>query len=141
MSKLLAAFITMALSNLAFGSNWVLVEMSADKDFHSIDQESIASSGKYKKAWFRTDYGSMQTLKYQPKNYLSSKSLWYFNCQERTMAATQQLFYSGQAGNGELVDSYTYPIQSMQFSEVAPDTIGESMLNAVCRGIKRSSKS
>jgi hypothetical protein len=118
----------MALPLAAFASDWLQLDPN-----YFIDRSSISSSGKYKKAWFSQTLDSPKDMPVYPyKKYLSNKILKYFNCEERTTASAQNIFYSEAFSGGESVGMWRANIEKLQFDEVAPDTVGERDLLVVC---------
>lgn len=115
----------------ALASNWVTVSQSGTGATIEVDLDSIRSSGGRVKAWTRWSYTTPQEVKhsYPPKTYTSSKDLVVYNCYERSSATIQSTSYSQ---NGEVVDSRSVADVPSAYSEVVPDSVGESILDAVC---------
>ncbi|MCA8326193.1 surface-adhesin E family protein [Burkholderia cepacia] len=106
-----------------------------------VDTASIRHEGKYTKGWFLSTY--LEPQKNQAptytatgtliKPYLSEKSLLVADCAARTSTTLQLWRYSGERGTGEVVESQTVKMYPQNFTDVVPDTIGEAMLNRLCR--------
>jgi hypothetical protein len=62
------------------------------------------------------------------KYYSHYLSLVYFDCAERVSATTQVLYYLDDAN----VQTFSSDVEKILFREVAPDTVGETMLERVC---------
>lgn len=135
LSALASALLPFILFQTAVASDWRLAASGADNDpLVYVDTYSISRKGNLKKAWFRYDYQSSQNMDFPPfKQYQSMKELDYYNCTERTMSTAQRILYTGMTGSGGVVFSASVPVGMLQFDDVTPDTIGESMLNFVCR--------
>lgn len=73
------------------------------------------------------------------KAYRSSKALEYFDCEERKNGEIQATYYVGEFGAGESAGSVVWKLPQVSFSEVVPDTIGETMLNYVCKAVQEKS--
>lgn len=123
----------MVTAHTALASDWQLV--SGDQTLKTyVDTESLAHRGRYVKAWFLWDYASVQKGEYFPSNqFQSRKTLWYISCSEKTFAQIQALTYTGNAGAGKVVTSDAFPVDAAQFEDVVPDSIGETLVNYVCK--------
>lgn len=120
-------------ASLAQASDWQIISGSEKLNVF-VDKSSIARSGKYKKAWFMYSNSTDQTgLVYTSyKVYRSNKALEYFDCEERTTGQIQSTFYAAEFGAGDALGSMILKLPQVMFSEVVPDTIGETMLNYIC---------
>lgn len=128
----IAGFLLSTISLTAEASMWFVFSQQGKSTF-LVDTMSIAKRGKFMKAWFRTDYVVSQTMETYPfKHYQSVMDLYYFNCAERTFATGEEIVYSGASGAGDVVGGYSYPVDKLQFSDAAPDSVAEAMLNYVC---------
>jgi hypothetical protein len=94
-----------------------------------VQNKSIAKKGRFIKAWFFWNFSSPQKLEpYLDKYYSHYLSLVYFDCAERVSATTQVLYYLDDAN----VQTFSSDVEKILFREVAPDTVGETMLERVC---------
>lgn len=125
MKKLFAA-IGLATCAAANASDWVKV-MESDLSSVYLDRSSIRSNSSFKSAWSLYDLKRASTV--EGKAFLSMKDLNTFSCSDRTYVTKSMLFYSGQKANGEMVSSSDNPTP---LRNVAPDTLSESLLQAVC---------
>lgn len=122
-------------------SNWEIVGVGATASVY-VDAESMATSGKYKKAWvkysFSTDQESTPFTNF--KKWRSSTDLVYFNCEERTSGTIQATYYDGAMSTGEVVSSTNLKLHQVLFNESAPDTLGDAVISYVCkpRNVKRA---
>ena len=117
----------------ASASDWFLIAKGNDEIIF-VDKSSISSKGKYLKAWLIWDYIGTKKMEYHPyKEYRSIKSLWYLDCNSNSVAISQSASYSGNFGAGESVDSHSNDISKLQFNDVVPDSIGETILKYVCK--------
>ena len=125
----------------AAASDWFLIAKGNDSIVF-VDKSSISSKDKYLKAWLIWDYTGPKKMEYYPyKEYRSTKSLYYLDCSSNSIAISQSVNYLGNFGAGESVDSYSQDISKLKFSDVAPDTIGETILKYVCvRGASKERK-
>lgn len=119
----------------AFGSNWIQVGRSSDgTSTIFVDASSIAFSGGHAKAWFLNDnmYSLDAPTPYSATRYVSNKTLALFDCDQRTSAVTQTVYYDDHNGGGKVVWSWSVPPAKAAYSDVIPDTLGEAMLDSVC---------
>lgn len=103
----------------------------------SIDVTSIASGDSgYKKAWFKWIYAKPRPVGIamdgnKAPMFQESLTLDLFNCRERKYGEMQAIY---RDPNGEVVGSFSKQhAYQANWSEVAPETIGEMMLERVCR--------
>ena len=66
------------------------------------------------------------------KTYLAEKQLQVSDCHDRTLAVVQGVRYTALDGSA-VIDSYTVEEKSWKFSEVVPETIGETIINFACK--------
>jgi TonB family protein len=139
--RTVVALVAVSLSASAIAATWVEVAaLEDDGSVMSVDTAGIAREDGFLKAWFKSTYKKPQSIprhasKVDPKqvDFDESLELDYFNCTSRTMAGKQWIYRS----KGKPVASYEdYP----HYSDVAPETVGESMLEFVC-GRKFEAKS
>lgn len=125
--------LAIAYCGVAHASDWRPLTKTDRMEVY-IDVSSISHLDKFTKAWIEYSYPSEQAPGWYSnfKKYRSVKSLEYFACPERTSSTVQQVYYSEPMGAGDSVGSFTKPLSQAAFSEAAPDTIGEHMLNYVC---------
>ena len=97
-----------------------------------VDRQSISMKGIYKKAWFKEEYTAPK--KYWNFEYDKAQTLYLFHCSERTLATTQRILYM----NGKVINSSSLNPKSADFQEAPPESIGETMLNSICRNSERS---
>ncbi|MCA8203743.1 hypothetical protein LGM71_22080 [Burkholderia sp. AU33545] len=129
------ACISLATAFNAIASNWIEIGRSSDGTATvSLDAVSMAFSGSHAKAWFLQD--NMYSLdvpgSYAGTRYVSDKALVLFDCEQRTSAAAQTVYYDDHNGSGKVVWSWSTPPAKAMYSDVVPDTLGEAMLESVC---------
>jgi hypothetical protein len=117
----------------ANASNWQVVGVGATASA-LVDANSISRSGKYKKAWVKYSFAADQEASVMTnfKKWRSSTDLIYFSCEERTSGTVQATYYDGIMSNGEVVASMNLKLSQVLFSEAAPDTLGEAVLEFAC---------
>lgn len=130
--------VALALSMPALhAATWVEVAQGTKSKIY-IDVDSVAPSGRYWKAWDKTEYDEPQeTTKFPKKTYTHSKSLTVYNCAEKTAMVTSWLAYDS---SGDVVEQESAPITPASFNERVPETIGERMSSELCRYVASLSK-
>ena len=119
----------LALSATATAANWVLVGDNP-KATVEVDRAGITREGATTKAWFRWNYAAPQYTAGDKKAYRSAKQLNVFNCSKRQYAIAQQIGYEELDSMGDSV--FHEAFRKLEYVEVIPDSIGESMLEYVC---------
>ncbi|MFJ9533338.1 surface-adhesin E family protein [Herbaspirillum sp. NPDC101396] len=120
--------------NVQAATDWQVITYT-DSYVVAIDKNSIASTGAYKKGWVLYDYQSEQASEtpYQNKKYKSALYLQYVNCPEKTLASKEELLYSGNQKQGEVVSTRSGQLSSEAFREIVPDSIGEAIFDYLCK--------
>jgi hypothetical protein len=100
-----------------------------------VDIGSVSTKGVHMKAWLRWEYEKDQVVEARPNNkrYRSSKELNYFNCQERTSAIVQAVYYPDPLGKGPVVASASIEPAQATFTDVVPGSVNASILAFTCR--------
>ncbi len=123
---------------MAYSSDWVIISTGSDSVIYG-DKQSIRTQGNSVKLWLKWVYDTPQEVEhtYPVKKYTSTKSLDVYNCQDRTSTTLQTVRYSE---DGSVVDSQIWKDLKSAYSEIVPDTIGESILDYVCLRKKSTNK-
>ncbi len=128
MRHLLSAALLAVLSSSAIGADWVFATQGTDSTRHFIDGESVVrGKGGVAKAWILAEYQSPQEI--DGKRYYSTKNLYLFDCANRTVALKQSTSYSQ---TGEVVSSVGLDERELKFSDVVPESIGETWFQLAC---------
>jgi hypothetical protein len=138
MTRLLKVFAFASLSLLmvtASAADWKLAA-SSEKAWFFVDTTSIVKQAKYRKAWVMWTATTAEAER-QPKfgespPAKSSKALYYFDCSSRRSTTVQGTNYSGEAGAGDVLHNYQARFTESMLEDVAPDTVGESLLTFAC---------
>lgn len=118
------------LGNFAVASNWVYVTDASKSNIY-VDLDSIAPSGKYWKAWIKTEYEANQlTDTYPKKTYRSTKYLQIYDCVSKVAMIARWLAYDE---DGSVAESWAEDINPKLFVERVPDTVGENISSYVCK--------
>jgi hypothetical protein len=116
----------------ASATTWVVVGDNPSATVE-VDQDGVSREGTLVRAWFRWNYTPALYTSPERKAYQSMKELNWFNCAKRQYAIAQQVGYAEPNGGGESVFSATFSPSRLEYSEVIPESIGESMLLHVCK--------
>jgi hypothetical protein len=65
--------------------------------------------------------------------YRSTLALICYDCQNRKSVLVHFVDYAGQAGIGKIVDILKRPFDPDGLQDIVPGSIGEAMLELVCR--------
>lgn len=137
MLRLACCLLIFVFPSMGTASDWRKIGGS-DIAVVYMDFESVSTRENYVRAWFMFDYFADQKMPgAMGKTYRSTKQFNSFNCQERTSAVTQFAAYAGVMGNGELIDSQSYQLTKTLFTDIIPDTFGETMLQYTCARTSR----
>ena len=125
------------LSTSVSAAEWLKVaDLGADGSLIAVDRSGIARTNKVRKAWFKSTYKKPQRIpdgvpKADPNEFYYSESiaLYYFICTERMTGSTQAIYRDAA---GKVVATYEDRNPFPHYSDVAPETIGEMMLNVAC---------
>ena len=110
---------------------------------YEVDTSSVAVRNGLVQAWLRHTRlpGQQVEGSYPAKYYKSSISLSHFDCVYKETATSRQLLYDDSFGSGEVVgtSSLSKDLLTKSMTPVAPGTVGEGILTAVCamRGKKK----
>jgi hypothetical protein len=120
-------------------ATWVSVAGNDDVEVF-VDTDSIRKNGNRVKTWLKFQWVKSQNVpgSYPTKLYRSERQLQVSDCRDRTLAIAQGVFYGDMDGTNA-VGSYTNSENSWSFSEAAPETIGETLINFACKssGVKK----
>jgi hypothetical protein len=124
----------------AQSSRWTEVGGS-DQITAYADTQSLRRQGPKVKVWLKwinAAPADTDTV-YPKKKYMSAKALSVYHCADRT-AVTLQVIRYADADGGEVVETLNVSDKPENYSELAPETIGESILNYVCKASPPSKK-
>jgi hypothetical protein len=99
-------------------------------DIHTVylDIQTVHRKGTLVKIWGLRDFKAIQ--KFGDLAFLSNKQQWEFNCLTRQYRFLGQHWYSGQMGNGEMVQSYT--ADSDKWELVSPGDWSQNQWSIAC---------
>ena len=121
-------------------ANWVEIGGN-DSVVVSVDTSSLKRNGNKVKSWLQWQWNNPTDVPntYPAKLYQLERQLQISDCKAGTLAIAQGIRYADEIGN-EVVDSYTIKENSWQFSEAAPETIGESIVTYVCKATGKAKR-
>lgn len=125
------------LPTFALASDWQFGGVFPNGSW-SYDSASVIRVGTYRKAWLRYEYTETQiSTNFPPVSYRSSKDLEFYDCANRKRVTTQHHTYDGVLGTGTMTYSANVQFSERAMADVIPDTVGEFMLDVVCRAKAR----
>ncbi len=111
-------------------SNWELIDKNEDAKYY-IDPGTIRTESNYTLVWGLINFSKLQTLSSQLQ-YKSGKSLDVYNCQEMKIGIKDVLVYRGDVASGPTTQIASRDISEVDFMDVVPGTISESLFKRVC---------
>ena len=130
---LLVLLLFLSFANPSYAANWVDAGGNDSISVY-VDTQSLRRSGAKVKVWTKWVYAKPWEVKgsYPAKTYQSSKQLSVYHCEERTTVTLQITRYV-DSETAEVADDASGADMASRYSEVAPDTIGESLLEFACQ--------
>ncbi len=132
-SALIAAILLQLTPVESRASNWIEIGGNAVGTVF-VDKQSLRRSGIKVKVWAKWVYAKPEELKgsFPRQTYQATKDLKIYNCTERTTVLTQSAKY-GTVDMSIVVENLSAPDVPSRYSEVAPDSIDEAILEFACR--------
>jgi len=127
MRKLLLGLV-LSLGATAASAQWVLVTEASSGDKFYADPTTKRRTGNLVRIWMLQDYPKPEVVLGQA--YYSDKMYRQYDCVERTSQSLQNTSFEGRMGSGQSLGTSTQPT-SVSF--VAPDSIGDTLLNFACK--------
>ncbi len=110
---------------------WKFVIASDNQEIY-VDVDSIATSGKYKRAWSIFNYSVIAKAPGTQFDFISDKSLFYFDCKKKVYGRAVQILYAEPNAGGKSFMTYSGKMKDIKFDPVAKGTIGENFFDFVC---------
>ncbi|WAW10712.1 hypothetical protein NB640_03395 [Oxalobacter vibrioformis] len=129
--KKVALFFLFMLSLNAYAENWKYVIASDNQEIY-VDVDSIATVGKYRRAWSIFNYSVSARAPGTKFDFISDRSLFFFDCKKRRYGRATQILYSKPNGAGESDMTFSGKISDIKFEKVEKETIGENFFDFVC---------
>ena len=121
--KLIASTALAMVATPAFAAEWTPVYIDTNNAIYFYDSETIRRSGNVVTVWEKRDHSRDRTVKYR-----EVKAKRSYNCSARTSILFSVIVYYP---NGK-VESEEVPDYAQTTESVAPETVGEATLEAVC---------
>ena len=128
-------------SCFAQSSRWVEVGGNDDITAYA-DTQSMRRTGPKVKVWLKwVNASPVETSTVFPKKtFLSEKSLGVYHCTDRSFTTLQVIRYANADSTGGVVESLDSQDTQSTYRDIAPETIGESILNYVCKATASAKK-
>lgn len=107
-----------------YAATWRYVGGDAQNAIYYVDQDSITSGQYITRAWFKIDASKDRSVSHREE-----KRLYEAWCANRTLRLRQYILYRA---NLTVLESVTMPTNE-EFKEVAPETIGEMVVDTLCK--------
>lgn len=117
-----------ASGRLTGDDRWLYVTTNDDDGDVFLDRRSMSRSGSQATVWWKVAYAAPITDKWGD-TYDESSTLTRVHCTNRTLTGLQFV----QRSNGKVVYSHEHRPYEQRPSHVQPDTVGETLLEMVCR--------
>jgi len=99
-----------------------------------VNTSSIASVGGQLEARVKQNYSAPQPAAKKNKSYLSSRSIFRFDCAQRRIGMKELRFYAAADLQGETVGKATASDKNMEWQPAEPRTVFGELLDYVCKG-------
>jgi hypothetical protein len=99
-----------------------------------VNTSSIATVEGQLEARVKQNYAAPQPAAKKGKSYLSSRSIFRFDCAQRRIGMKELRFYAGADLQGETVGKATASDKNMEWQPAEPRTVFGELLDYVCKG-------
>lgn len=99
-----------------------------------VNTSSIATAGGQLEARVKQNYAAPQPAAKKGKTYLSSRSIFRFDCAQRRIGMKELRFYAGADLQDETVGKATASDKNMEWQPAEPRTVFGELLDYVCKG-------
>lgn len=128
------------LGSAAQASDWIFLVGDGKTDMTvAVEMTSISVKGGLVSAWAQVSTKTAQKFQQTipgvdtTKPYSTVKTLMVFDCAEKLSAASLSAYYAGPEGNGTFLGSYARTATGGDLTPVIPDTLGETIMQYVCK--------
>ena len=98
-----------------------------------VNTSSIVTVAGQLEARVKQNYAAPQPAAKKGKTYLSSRSIYRFDCAQRRIGMKELRFYDGADLQGETVGKATASDKNMQWEPAEPRTVFGELLDYVCK--------
>jgi hypothetical protein len=117
----------------ASGDKWQSVAKT-DHQEAFVNTTSIVTVGSQLEARVKQNYAQAQPAAKKDKSYLSTRSLYRFDCAQRRIGMKELRAYSGADLQGDVVQKATSKEKNMQWLPAEERTVFGELLDYVCKG-------
>lgn len=117
----------------ASGDKWQSVAKT-DHQEAFVNTTSIVTVGSQLEARVKQNYAQAQPAAKKDKSYLSTRSLYRFDCAQRRIGMKELRAYSGADLQGDVVQKATSKDKNMQWLPAEERTVFGELLDYVCKG-------
>lgn len=130
MTRLLLIIFLLLSSSTAY-AEWIFVDRTADgQNTVYADPGTIRRKGDLVKMWHLYNYTTIKTV--LNKSLLSMKVQSEFDCAEEQVRTLAGTWFSGQMGNGAVVNSVPTEGNEAKWEPVSPRSINEALWEFAC---------
>jgi hypothetical protein len=115
------------------GDKWQSVAKTDNQEAF-VATASIAIVGSQLEARVKQNYAQAQPAAKKDKSYLSTRSLYRFDCAQRKIGMKELRAYSGADLQGDVVQKATSKDKNMQWLPAEERTVFGELLDYVCKG-------
>jgi hypothetical protein len=120
------------VSNAETSANWIF--LAASSKMHCYKHEATRRGAKGVRIIWALCIFDKPQRRSSGAEYLSTKSLYHFDCRNKQMATQRIVFYSGRLGNGESINrDIEIDIKELKFEDAIPGSVGEDILSGGCK--------
>jgi hypothetical protein len=116
------------------GEKWQSVAKT-DHQEAFVNTTSIVAVGGQLEARVKQNYAQAQPAAKKDKSYLSTRSLYRFDCAQRKIGMKELRAYSGADLQGDVVQKATSKDKNMQWLPAEERTVFGELLDYVCKGV------
>ncbi len=116
----------------ASGDKWQSVAKTDNQEAF-VNTSSITTVDGQIEARVKQNYAAAQPAAKKDKSYLSTRSIYRFDCAQRKIGMKELRFYEGADLQGEVVGKATSKDKNMQWQPAEERTVFGELLDYVCR--------
>lgn len=126
------------ITPIATSAGWTYFANDEHGIIYYISSNTKHRSNGITSAWFFWSLSDPEASATQYVSMRSRKDQFYFNCTDGTMVTNQLIGYEDFDGGGRTLQSWAAAPGALHYTDVVPGSIGEMMLNLVCKTPKAS---
>ena len=114
--------------------DWTWAASDHFRVYGNVDHRALATVAGQLEARVKQNYAQAQPAAKKDKSYLSTRSLYRFDCAQRKIGLKELRAYSGADLQGEVVQKATSKDKNMQWLPAEDRTVFGELLDYVCKG-------